>query len=384
MSDMAASTCRTRIGQLPSARVCLLVALLVAFGGLFASSVLSLGHILDIPVPCGGSRGCAAVASHPRSKVMGVPIAYFGVAGYLVIIVLLAQRTLGRRGRSVLFVFTAVGAGTSLFLLLYSRNVIGATCHWCVGSGAAMGLLFLLTMPVAWRHGTVQGPRLWFVWGLAILTAMAIGLQAGAMQREATKPPISVERLAAVPASDLIDEAKSIGSSTAPVTIIVFADFWCPACRATHAILVNFARSNPAGVRLVYRHMPLWEASAAAAALSEIAAEAGQFWPFAAAMNAPLPPLRAEDYLDLLRRLGLDADSAEARIGDPQDPAVARVLRDMEIANQLGVRTTPTYIVLIDGQPPMSANHVTLPMIINSPAVQVRLALANKPAPEAP
>jgi protein-disulfide isomerase len=220
------------------------------------------------------------------------------------------------------------------------------------------------------------------VWGLAILTAMAIGLQAGAMQREATRPPISAERLAAVPVSELIDEAKSIGSSTAPVTIVVFADFWCPACRVTHASLVNFARTNPGGVRLAYRHMPLWEASAAAAALSEIAAEAGQFWPFAAAMNAPLPPLRAEDFLNLMRRLGLDAEAAEARISDPEDPAVARVMADMRVAERLGVRTTPTFIVLIEGQPPRSANHITLPMIINSPAVQVRLALVSQPNPE--
>jgi uncharacterized membrane protein len=132
MTEVVASTCRIRLGSLLSARACLLMALLVAFGGLFAAGVLSLGHILDLPVPCGGSRGCAAVAAHPRSKVIGVPIAYFGIAAYIAIIVLLAQCKLGRRGRSTLLTFTAAGAGTSLLLLLYSRSVIGATCHWCV------------------------------------------------------------------------------------------------------------------------------------------------------------------------------------------------------------------------------------------------------------
>src|SRR5213592_761826 len=67
----------------------LLVAMLfVAFGGLFAAGVLSAGHILKLPVPCGSSNGCVAVASDPSSRFTGIPIAFFGVVAYIVILCL--------------------------------------------------------------------------------------------------------------------------------------------------------------------------------------------------------------------------------------------------------------------------------------------------------
>lgn len=50
-----------------------MAALAAAFAGLFIAAVLSAGHLLDLPVPCGRSRGCLAVALHPSSKVLGVP-----------------------------------------------------------------------------------------------------------------------------------------------------------------------------------------------------------------------------------------------------------------------------------------------------------------------
>src|SRR4026207_289531 len=69
-------------------------ALFVAFGGLYAAAVLSAGHLLELPVPGGTSSGCATVASHPSSAVLGVPIALFGVAAYVAIIFLLTRATL--------------------------------------------------------------------------------------------------------------------------------------------------------------------------------------------------------------------------------------------------------------------------------------------------
>jgi len=65
-----------------------IAASLVAFGGLLAAGVLSAGHILKLPVPCGSSNGCVAVASDPSSRFTGIPIAFFGVVAYIVILCL--------------------------------------------------------------------------------------------------------------------------------------------------------------------------------------------------------------------------------------------------------------------------------------------------------
>ena len=66
-----------------------IAASLVAFGGLLAAGVLSAGHILKLPVPCGSSNGCVAVASDPSSRFTGIPIAFFGVGAYVAILFLL-------------------------------------------------------------------------------------------------------------------------------------------------------------------------------------------------------------------------------------------------------------------------------------------------------
>ena len=67
------------------------IAVVISFMGLFAAATLSLGYVLDLPVPCGGSNGCASVAAHSSSQLRGVPIAFFGVATYLAIIWLLTR-----------------------------------------------------------------------------------------------------------------------------------------------------------------------------------------------------------------------------------------------------------------------------------------------------
>ncbi|PYK69697.1 MAG: hypothetical protein DME44_13665 [Verrucomicrobia bacterium] len=48
----------------------------------------SAGHILKLPVPCGSSNGCVAVASDPSSRFTGIPNAFFGVVAYIVILCL--------------------------------------------------------------------------------------------------------------------------------------------------------------------------------------------------------------------------------------------------------------------------------------------------------
>lgn len=355
-------------------KILAIVALIVAFAGLFAAGVLAAGHLLDIPVPCGRSRGCLAVALHPSSKVSGIPIAFLGVAVYLVIIFLLGR--FGRARWARLLCVTLAGSGTvaSVALLAYSRRVIGATCVWCVASGVAMALVFVLSILLLKRAQSLLPYRPTIVWSLAFLTAAAIGVQAGLMQRAASRPPIPAERLAGIAVEQFNDSAKSLGPSNAPVTIIMFADLWCPACRAAHKSLIKYQRTNPAGVRLVFRHLPLWEirghqSSRAAAALSEIAGEQGQFWSFVEAVYAQHNQLDRAGYLELIRSLGLKASEAEARLSDPQDRAVTRVLDDEHLAERLGTTATPTFILLVSGQEPISANQRTLPRLLNSPQV---------------
>jgi protein-disulfide isomerase len=353
----------------------LLTLLLVACAGLFAAGVLSLGHLLKLPVPCGGSSGCLTVAMHPASKFYGVPLAYLGFAGYAVILWLITQAESGW-ARSLCAAMAGFGTVTSGTLLYYSHTVIQATCAWCLASGMAMTWLFLLSLVIAWQGTLLRPPRPVVVLALVMATSIGLGLEAGSMERAASLPPIPAERLEDVTAEQLVDRAKSLGPADAPVTIIVFGDLWCPGCRAVHDPLVKFQAGNSAGVRLVYRHLPLQELrghafSGIAATMSEVAAEQGKFWDFLDLVYQQNRVLNGEDYLKLLKHLGFNSEEIKTRLADnPDDPAVARVLRDRDFAEELGIHATPTFVVIVGDDPPISANQRTLSRILDSPRVQ--------------
>jgi protein-disulfide isomerase len=353
--------------------------LLSAFAGLFAAAVLGVGHVLDLPVPCGGSRGCASVAAHPSSKLFGVPIAFIGMAAYLVYLGLMGRPVIGRRARLAAVVLAGAGTAISASLLVYSQMVIRATCPWCVASGVAMTALLVLGLFIVKPAAPVRGVRPAVVWTLGLITAAAIGVQAGRMERAASAPPVPAERLAKLGVPELVDPVKSIGPADAPVTVVIFADFWCPACRGALTSLLQYRKAHPQAVRVVYRHQPLWqirghETSKAAAALSEMAGEQGKFWAFADAVHTHRRQLTRQQYLELMQTLGFDPAAVEARLGAASDPALANVERDIALAERLGIHATPTFILKVGTYPAVSASQRGLARLLNSPVVTSILA----------
>src|SRR5690606_40079899 len=70
------------------------------------------------------------------------------------------------------------------------------------------------------------------------------------------------------------------GPSDAQVTLVEFADFQCPGCKATTGVLKAISQKYPTQVRIVYRHFPLPQHPLAqpAAAAAEAAGAQGKFW----------------------------------------------------------------------------------------------------------
>jgi protein-disulfide isomerase/uncharacterized membrane protein len=379
------------VGQIGTQRLARLTAVLLAaaFAGLFAAAVLSISHILNLPAPCGTSRGCEAIARHPLAVIAGIPIALIGVAAYLGLIPLIILAPASRIARRTLLCGSLLATTTSLWLLAYAHVAIAATCWWCVGSAMALLVIFLGTSIVMRIPATSPPVSFHRLMTFALITSAAIGLEAGWMKRAARQPPLDAAILAHFTPQELVDPAKTLGPETAPLTIILFADLWCPACRAVHGSLVDFQKKSPNGIRLAFRHLPLWElrgheASGAAAALSEIAAEQGKFWGFADRIYARTRSPDREGYLKLLTELGIDAEAAEKRIADPADKSVTNVQRDRDLAESLGVTSTPTFVLLLKGERPVSANALTLPGLLNSLPVQSALLEATMKASQEP
>jgi uncharacterized membrane protein/predicted DsbA family dithiol-disulfide isomerase len=350
-------------------------AFLAACAGFFAAAVLAFAHLRDLPVPCGASRGCAAVASHPSSRVAGVPIAYAGVAAYMVLIPLSGDAPRSRRSRRWATGLAGAGTIVSAVLLAHSLIVINAICAWCIGSGASMAATLLMCLLMTSARVPLRPIPSPAKWAIMALVAAGAGAQAGWMERISLRPPVPPTSLARLGAADLVDSRKSLGPDDAPITIVMFADFGCPACRRAYHSLTSYRASHPESVRLVLRHLPLWSWTAAAAALSEIAAERGQFWEFADAVHAGPGHAGAPTLLSLLEQLGCDAREATRRVAEVDDPAMTRLARDIALAESLGIRATPAFIILIEGQPPASASLRGLPRVLNSPPALRHLAL---------
>ncbi|MEK7798124.1 MAG: DsbA family protein [Nitrospirota bacterium] len=135
------------------------------------------------------------------------------------------------------------------------------------------------------------------------------------------------------------------GSPAAPVTIVEFADFECPACKDSLPVLRQLRDIYKDQVRLVYRDFPLSSHPQArpAAEAAYCAHEQGKFWAYHDALFAQAPDLKTSDYVTLAERLGLNqAEFTACLAGTRPKAAVARDLAD---AQGLGLSGTPTFFI---------------------------------------
>jgi protein-disulfide isomerase len=142
----------------------------------------------------------------------------------------------------------------------------------------------------------------------------------------------------------------ALGKPDAPVTIVEFADFQCPFCRAAEATLHTVMARHPDDIRLVFRHLPLANVhpNALIAAEAGVCADhQGKFWTMHDAMFADQSALGGVGLKATAQRLGLDADAFASCLTDPATKAA--VVADARAADALNISGTPYF--LINGRP---------------------------------
>lgn len=136
------------------------VSIILATLGLLIALYLSWTKLANVEVVCiQGVSNCDAVqgsiyAYFPPGEG-GVPVAVFGLAGYLAILLALAFENrvpiLARSGRMLVFAMTLVGFLFSGYLTAVEAFVLREWCQWCVLSAILMTLLFALAFARMWR-----------------------------------------------------------------------------------------------------------------------------------------------------------------------------------------------------------------------------------------
>ena len=126
--------------------------------GLFVALYLYLYKIGRIGTLACGTGGCETVQLSPYSRFLGVEVALYGVAGYLVLLVLslaaVQSPPVDRRWPSLLFLLSGIGLLFTAYLPYLELFVIHAICRWCVGSAAVILSIFV----VAWLDRRQQTP----------------------------------------------------------------------------------------------------------------------------------------------------------------------------------------------------------------------------------
>lgn len=143
-----------------------------------------------------------------------------------------------------------------------------------------------------------------------------------------------------------------LGPANAPVQIVVFSDFQCPACRGYARELYTLVEQYAKKIQVVFKHFPLDKTcnpimkrdlhpKACEAAYAAVAAhKQGRFWPFHDKLFATDLYEDANTFTSLAEALDLDVQRFEADY--PAEATKEKVYTDIELAVRLEVDATPT------------------------------------------
>ena len=183
-------------------------------------------------------------------------------------------------------------------------------------------------------------------WGALVLIIAGLGLW-GWMQYSKSAEKNKEE----VGGATLTSDERAKGRANAPVTVIEYADFQCPACAAWHPLVGQLLREFPDDVQFVYRYFPLTSIHANAfptAQAAEAANRREKFWEMYDVLYQKQTEWKdSADIQNLLKnyasQIGLDTDQFTR---DMEDKSINdKIKADLESGNRAKVDHTPTFIL---------------------------------------
>lgn len=143
-----------------------------------------------------------------------------------------------------------------------------------------------------------------------------------------------------------IDDDPAQGKTDAPVTVVMFSDFQCPACAAAHPALKRVLAEYAGKVRFVVRDFPLTtihENAFQAALAANAANRQGKFFEYADILYLNQTRLDRDSLIKYAADLGLNPKQFELDLKD--EKFAAEVRKDMADGQSYGISGTPTIYV---------------------------------------
>lgn len=160
------------------------------------------------------------------------------------------------------------------------------------------------------------------------------------------KTQILLKEPAALKLNISTENAPFKGSPTAPVTVVMFSDFQCSACAATHPVLQKVLAEYSDKVRFAVRNYPLTRIheNAFQAAIAANAAHAqGKFFEYTEILYLNQDALDTASLKKYAGELGLNLQQFELDL--QSEKSVENVRKDMADGKSYGITGTPTIFV---------------------------------------
>jgi uncharacterized membrane protein/predicted DsbA family dithiol-disulfide isomerase len=300
------------------------------------------GKLLEVPLPVW------AIAAFGAGALAAVPGAVLGAVGGAADLVLLA--------------LAGASLGFALVLLWIASVLIGVACPLCL---TLDGVILIWAVVIAPLATTAHARR---VGWSALAGSLVLAVAGGAFWALATPAPATT--LAEIrerhpdfvkfwdsleTSTDVEGGARwSKGPASAPVTIVEFSDFQCPACLQAFKDLHEICETRT-DVRIVFRHFPLDQScnpqvqhtihpeACLAACAAECAGAQGKFWPYHDLLFENQSTLSRDNFFRFARELGLDIASFRTCLDAPA--TIERVRNDVLDGARLAIASTPTLFV---------------------------------------
>lgn len=138
---------------------------LLALVGLFVALYLWL-HALGFggAIKCGASGACETVQTSPWAVFLGLPVAFYGVVGYLAVLIValvsLRPAALGQPGWDRLQLgLASIGVTFTAYLTYVELFLIHAICRWCVGSAVIITAIWIVSIAALRRPSPPTTPE---------------------------------------------------------------------------------------------------------------------------------------------------------------------------------------------------------------------------------
>lgn len=140
---------------------------LLSLLGLLDAAYLALERVTGGSIACPIGGGCEAVQSSAYALLFGVPVAFVGLAGYalLLVVALLSlqiNKLAGIALDTLLLALANMALLAGIYFMYLQTAVIGSICFWCA-MAALIDLLIWLSALVNWRlmrQGAVEQPQI--------------------------------------------------------------------------------------------------------------------------------------------------------------------------------------------------------------------------------